>query len=363
MKVIKNFKPNLIQNNPKDGSFTREKLLAIISKKGGVKNFWAIFKKDGCRLQLGINQKEPVSRALKAPGSILVSKRFKALNELCLKLNIALDGEFYMHGQKFNAIFRFFSKHDVTDPTYRKRLEKEFKKDPHAFIKEYDGKTIDFLTTFHEGLKFWMFDGIIIDRPDLIRFEDRMKEIYRRLSEAYDDDENQEAFRYLEMPVIEELESEDHIEDLYLEALTLKFEGLVIVSKDHEYKFGRSSNTIGTIFKLKDDAKEYDGVIIDIEEGTQIKEGVERGVDNLGNSTTSQKKDDREPSGKAKGFVVQFEDKGTFTVGLRGFNDEAKAELLANKDKYIGKHFKYVAMPPVKSFPRHAYFDCWRDEK
>ena len=37
--------------------------------------------------------------------------------------------------------------------------------------------------------------------------------------------------------------------------------------------------------------------------------------------------------------------------------------LLENKYKYIGKHFKYHAMAPVKDFPRHAYFDTWRDEK
>ena len=83
----------------------------------------------------------------------------------------------------------------------------------------------------------------------------------------------------------------------------------------------------------------------------------------LGRSTTSQKKEDRKKNGKAKGFLIKYEGIGSFLVGLRGFNDDAKKELLKNKTKYIGMHFKYKAMKPVKDFPRHAFFDCWRDEK
>ena len=113
---------------------------------------------------------------------------------------------------------------------------------------------------------------------------------------------------------------------------------------------------------MKDDANEYDGVIVDILEGTQIKEGVERSINELGRSTTSKKKDDRESSGMAKGFLIHYEGK-EFTVGLKGFDNEAKKEMLQNKDKYVGRHFKYSAMAPVKDLPRHAYFKCWRDEK
>ena len=74
-------------------------------------------------------------------------------------------------------------------------------------------------------------------------------------------------------------------------------------------------------------------------------------------------KEDRELSGLAKGFLVEFEDKGTFLVGLNGFDNEDKRELLLNKESYIGKHFKYTGMKPVKDFPRHAFFKGWRDGK
>jgi hypothetical protein len=108
---------------------------------------------------------------------------------------------------------------------------------------------------------------------------------------------------------------------------------------------------------------EYDGVVIDILQATSIKDGVERTTNELGRSVTSKKKDDREASGLAKGFVVEYEGLGTFTVGLKGFSNEAKRKLLKNKSQYIGRHLKYKAMAPVLNFPRHAYFDCWRDSK
>lgn len=98
------------------------------------------------------------------------------------------------------------------------------------------------------------------------------------------------------------------------------------------------------------------------------KYGVETTLDNFGFSETSKKKDDRELSGLAKGFLVSFTKEdgtnvGEFIVGLNGFDNSQKRELLENKEQYIGRHFKYTGMKPVLSFPRHAFFKEWRDEK
>lgn len=94
---IVGFKPNLIPNNPKDGSFGKDERNAVIKKNGGIEKYYAIFKKDGCRLHLGLSDKI-LTRALKEPKSVLVRKRFKQLNKLCNELKIVLDGEFYAHG-------------------------------------------------------------------------------------------------------------------------------------------------------------------------------------------------------------------------------------------------------------------------
>jgi hypothetical protein len=358
MEILKNFKPNLIPNNPKDDSFNRE---AIISKNGGHSMYMATLKKDGCRLQL--IEGKVLTRSLKEPKSRLVVSRFQEIAERLAAVNVAVDGEFYKHGLKFNEIFRFFSKEDVTDPKYKVKLEKELAKNPEKFKKDYEGRDIEFLTTFPNDLKIWIFDGIITDAPGLTGYQDRMIELNHRIREAGLIDHI-----HIEMPHYLPLKDESSLEELFNTSLDEGWEGLVLTHRAHEYKYGRNSLSQGTLLKLKNDSLEYDGVVLDVLEATQIKEGVERTTNELGRSVTSKKIGDREKSGMAKAFLVEFSDDngqyiGTFMVGLKGFDNTDKIELLENKDKYIGRHFTYTAMAPVKDFPRHAYFRNWRDNK
>lgn len=358
MDTLKGFKPNLIPNNPKDDSFNRE---AVINKNGGHSMYIATLKKDGCRLQL-IDGKV-LTRSLKEPKSNLVVSRFKEISERLAAVGVAVDGEFYKHGLKFNEIFRFFSKADVTDPAYKKKLEKELAKNPEKFKKDYEGRDIEFLTTFPDDLKIWIFDGIIVDAPGLTRYQDRMIELSHRVRKA-----GLERHIHIEMPTFYDIQNEDTLESLFQDALEDGWEGLVLTHRGHEYKYGRNSLSQGTLLKLKNDALEYDGVVLDVLEATQVKDGVEKSVNELGRSVTSKKVGDRESSGMAKAFLVEFfNDKGDsvgeFSVGLKGFDNTDKTDLLENKSKYIGRHFTYTAMEPVRDFPRHAYFRNWRDDK
>lgn len=354
---MKGFKPNLCPNNPKDGSFDLD---ATILKNGGYDKYLILPKKDGCRMQ--IMDCEIKTRSLKAPSSKLVIERFSEFAALCDSLKIAVDGEFYMHGQKFNSIFRFFSKSDVTTPEYKKELEKAKAKNPEKFANDYDGLEIDFLTTFHDDLKFWLFDGIVLDRPDLQGFEERMNEIKYRLDSVCSS-----FLKHVELPIKFCAENYEDLQLGFEETLKLGFEGLVLIHKDHKYKFGRNSLKEGTLLKMKDDALEYDGYVIDVVEATSVIEGTEKTTNELGRSVTSKKKGDRENSGIAKGFTTAYlDDNGTthyFTVCLKGFDNETRKQMFLEKENYIGKHFKFTAMKPVKDVPRHAYFDCWRDEK
>ena len=353
---MKNYKPNLIPNEPKDGSFTKEDRDTLIKKNGEISNYIITQKKDGCRLALGLEQ-GIVTRSLKAPGSNLVIERFTSLQDICRKFNIILDGEFYSHGMKFNEIFRFFSKSDVTDPEYKIELTNLKEKKPDKFYDKYRGRDIPFLTTFHNDLKFWIFDGIVTDRPDLVGYQDRMREIYSRLNVI-----NLDA-HYCNRSARFNINTIDDLYEFYEEMLDYGWEGIVATHKDHPYKMGRSTLKSGTILKFKDDKEEYDGIVLDVVESTLAKEGSEKTVNELGRSKTSQLKEDRIPSGMAKGFLVDYEDKGVFCVGLNGFDHKERKSVLENKDDYIGRHFKYTGMTPVKDFPRHAYFSEWRDEK
>jgi len=346
------FKPDLIDNFDKKVTENSAEAAADIAVANGIENYMIFFKKDGARLQL--LKQQVLGRSLKLPQSKLIIDRFQPLTDLCAQLNITADGEFYSHEMKFNEIMRFWKCEDVT-------IDKEVVKWTKAKAKGSDlfpGRSVEWLTTFHEDLKFWLFDGLILDRPDMVRFEDRIFEIMRRISQADED-----LKRFITFPQIHHVKNRQELMDLYEYALELGYEGLVLVHKDHQYKFGRNSNNVGTILKMKDDSIEYDGVILDVLEGDMVKDDVERTTNELGRSVTSKKKADRIPSGLAKGFLVQYEEVGTFPVGLSGFDNEAKRELLQNKEKYIGRHFRYKGMPPVKDFPRSVYFESWRDTK
>lgn len=351
--IIENFKPNLIPNNSKSEQTDFDR---IIKKNGGYEQYFALLKQDGCRLEL--LDGEVLSRELKPPGSKLVVDRFKPVSEMFKRLNILVEGEFYMHGLKFNSIFRFFSKSDVTCPNYKLQLQKELDKNPEKFFKQYETSDIDFLTTFHGDLKLHIFDCIILDRPELVGYEERMGVLESRLAHTASPD-----LKYIEVKRRHCIFSSKDLESIYSASLENGYEGLVLVHYKHPYKFGRNTLNQGTLLKMKDDALEYDGVVLDVQEATSVKEGVERTTNNLGYSETSKKKEDRELSGLAKGFLVEFEGKGTFIVGLNGFDNEAKRELLLNKESYIGRHFKYTGMKPVRDFPRHAFFSNWRDPK
>ncbi len=366
MGIPTNYKPNLIANNPKDETkFSKKDREALIIKNGGLKNYIIFPKKDGCRLATGLGHTVK-TRTLKEPGSNLVKTRFSRFNKLCLDLNLVVDGEFYMHGEAFNHINRFFAKSDVTKPEYLKELTTMKENKPEAFYDKFRGKDIPFLTTFHEELKFWAFDFIITDRPDFTGFKERWDEAQSRLYQYFIDSDlsRQYGMESIEMPTsIKGIETFEQLDAVYQEALDNGYEGLILVHIDHIYKYGRSTLKSGTIFKMKEDKEEYDGIVIDVEESTIVKEGVDKTVNELGRSKTSQKKEDRLLSGMAKGFTVNYEGLGTFCVSLNGFDHDARKEILENKEKYIGRHFKYTGMKPVKDFPRHAYFDCWRDEK
>jgi len=350
---ISKFKPDLIPNSPKGGSFD---IYQTIEDNGGYEEYLVSCKKDGCRMQL--IESLIKTRSLKAPKSKLVMERFQPLADLCAELNIAVDGEFYMHGLKFNEIFRFFSNEDVTRQSVVDKLNRMAVAKPKEFTKEHGLHSVEWLTTFHDDLQFWLFDGIVLDRPDLVGFEERINEIMSRLNEN-----GSFIGNMIMLPAFNRVKSKEELDEMYEWALEIGFEGLVLTHKNHQYKYGRNTLKKGTILKMKDDEREYDGVVLDVEESTVVKEGVHKTTNELGRSVTSKRKEDREPSGMAKGFIVQYEDVGTFTVSLQGFDERAKRELLANKHKYIGRHFRYTGMPPIKDFPRSAFFDTWRDSK
>lgn len=358
------FKPNLIPNFS-DGS---ENIESIIKRNGGLIKYSVFRKKDGVRLEIIDGKLLP--RSLKDIRSNDVKSRFKELVDICQLHDIVLEGEFYSHGMSFNEIYRFYSSTNVASDSEKKKLDKYSQQvsidgkwvtvenpkfEETRLYQEYGGRSIDFLTTFQDSLEFWMFDGFIKGKEHL-PFINRMADIYFILNQ-YDIPFFKDIFHSRVM-----FTDKEKLSDIFDSVIEEGYEGLVLVHDFHQYQFGRTTLRRGTLLKMKDDNHTFDGIVLDVLEGTMIKEGVERTVNELGNSRTSGKKEDREPNGKAKGFLCEYNGE-EFVVSLKGFNDADKAELLKNKDKIIGRHFYYTAMEVLKNVPRHARFSGWRDSK
>lgn len=341
------FKPNLVPNN-KEGI----DVVIDIVKKHGIRNYLISKKKDGVRLEAMSVIK---GRSLKIPRSIHVNSRFTIIADIADSLGIILEGEFYSHGMKFNEIQRFFSNTDVESKKEHDKITKLYNNG--LLDKEYPNRSIKWLTTFHESLKFHMFDVYIKGRPNL-GFQKRIK-LATKMLKPY----MTELGYVLVLPKLVKIDTIKKLINYYEKALIDGWEGLILIHKDHIYKFGRSTLNTGTLLKMKDDKGEFDGVVIDIEAGTKIKDGVKRTQNELGRSRTSKCKEDRELSGLASGILTEFNGLGNFIVSLKGFDNSSKKKLLRNKRKYIGRHFIYTASPPTKDFPRHAQFKSWRDDK
>jgi hypothetical protein len=256
----------------------------------------------------------------------------------------------------------FFKSEDVTSEKNVAKYTKLWEKsggDPTKGWK-HPGRTVEWLTTWHPELQFYVFDHIdpdYFDKTKLQRYESLKRMFKTRDIGAVD------AHLIAQFS----LGHIDQVFQAYDQAIINGGEGLVMMKKTSLYKMGRLTLNQAEGFKIKDSNKEFDGQIISVEESTVAREGAEKSINELGRSRTSQLKEDRIPSGMAKGFKVLMDDGNTTTVSLQGYNHADRIDLLENAPNYAGKWIKFTGMAPVKpgGCPRHAHYTKGniRDEK
>ena len=360
MEVYKKFKPNLIPNSDVSEPIDLKSIIG-----DNVSNYIISFKKDGCRVEF-VDGKI-LSRALKPVTSLWVQQRYQKLADKCKEQEVILEGEFYAHGYRFNEIVRYFKTEDVTDPKHVKKLKAL--EANGKLSTEWPGRSIEWLSTYHDELKLHPFDLYIVNQPELsymerlIWFFSHVLETDGVFYEFRDIIEIKNWFNVTKDNV-PDITTWEEVKKLYDQALEEVYEGLVIANSKRTYKFGRSTEKDNHLFKMKEDKNEYDGEILDILEGTTVKEGIARTTNELGRSVTSKLQEDREPSGLAKGILTTYNG-FELTVSLEGFDHDDLREFLDNKQNYIGKWIKYTGMAPTKNCPRHAHFSKgnFRDDK
>jgi len=301
--MLKPFRPMLAPNEKIDISTLKYPLLASY-KLDGIR---CIFK-DGWMY----------SRALKSFPNLQLRRRFEYLAELSREKNIILDGELLAKSLTFNELS------GIT-----RQLDKELPED--LFFYCFDAiKKENFNQPFNERLNNITTDfGICIPYVSIIK----QQLIFHATA----------------------------VDSYYEEALDWGCDGLILRSPEGRYKFGRGTVKEGLIYKMKP-FQTFDAKIIGIIQATEVREGAEKKINELGRSVTSKKKDDRILIEKASAFLVMYEGKELkVTIAM---TDEEKIDVWKNQSKYLGRIIEYKGMlVGAKDLPRHPVYIRMRDDK
>lgn len=152
--------------------------------------------------------------------------------------------------------------------------------------------------------------------------------------------------------------SSDKITELFNKFLDMGYEGAMVRSPSGLYKHGRATVKQRTIFKLKS-WRDYDGVILSVHEGKQLKEDASRGKDEHGRTKRSHKAEDYEPSGSFGYFTIElrdeaFEDGTTVEIGgWKGLTNELRDSIWTNPQDWVGEWCSFQGMAVgIKDKPR-----------
>ena len=275
------------------------------------------YKLDGIRCIFKDGQM--YSRALKQFPNVQLRKRFEHLAKLSKEKNIILDGELLAKSLTFNEL--------------------------SGITRQLDKKLPD-------DLFFYCFDSIKNEEFD-VPFKDRVVNTRKFITQIEE--------QYVSLLSQNLIIDHNDIQKLYEKALEFGCDGLILRDPNGRYKFGRGTVKEGLIYKMKP-FQTFDAKIIGIIQATEVREGAEKKINELGRSVTSKKKDDRILIEKAAAFEVMY--KAKILKVVIAMTDEEKIEVWNNQKKYLGKMIEYKGMlVGAKALPRHPVFIRFRVDK
>jgi DNA ligase-1 len=141
------------------------------------------------------------------------------------------------------------------------------------------------------------------------------------------------------------------------------YEGIMLRDPDGRYKFGRSTGNEGILYKLKR-FEDAEGVIVGFEEKMHNTNAQER--DELGHAKRSSAQDGLVGKGTLGALILKIEGwaSDTLRVGTGvGLNDKLRAEIWANRKKYLGRVVTYkFQRVGSKDKPRIPLFKGFRED-
>ena len=270
-----------------------------------------------------------VSRALKEIPNKQIQLKFGPVREYCLKNGIILDGEFYSQELTFQEITSFVMTEDL---------------ESSKTVKKNGGPV-----ALPSHLKFYVFDSLINCNDCFYERLNHAETICKKFPDLLEYVAHRKCLGVAE------------VEQCFDEAVKQDIEGLILRDPHGRYKYGRGTLKEALIFKVKPFIT-FDAKVTGVVQSTEVREGVEKKVNELGRSVTSKKKDDRVLIEKASAFWVQY--KGKDLKVTLAMTDPEKEEVWKNRLKYVGKTIEYKGMlVGAKDVPRHPTMLRFREDK
>lgn len=276
-------------------------------------------KIDGLRMV--VKDGKLLARSLKPIMNVNLQKRFNFLAEWSQKNNTILDGELYS---------------------------------PSISFPELSGMCRGFENNLIDDLKFYCFDRIISENFDE-PYNKREKGI-QPILDLFNPEFITKVKSYL-------VTNPQEVKDLFEKVIADKFEGLILRSLDGRYKFGRATLKENLMYKCKP-FESFDSQITGVVQSTEVDEGVEKKINELGRSVTSKRVSERHTIEKASAFWVDYEGKPLKVV--LAMLDPEKVAVWINKDSLIGKWIEFKAMKigmKAGGLPRHPIMLRYRTDK
>lgn len=271
-----------------------------------------------------------LSRSLKPIVNKQLKEKFEALRKFSEVNELILDGEIYSPKLTFQQITSYVMTQDLHQPKVG---------------------TSSGYRNIPDHLKFYCFDCLGNNGKDEW-FEIRL-DYAESLISFYQDVAT--VVNHVEV------KSAKDINDLFMQSLERGCEGLILRDPQGKYKFGRGTLKEGIIYKVKPFVT-FDAQITDVVQSTEVREGAEKKINELGRSVTSKKKDDRVLIEKASAFWVLYDGKPLKVV--LAMTDEEKEAVWASRAKQIGKWIEFKGMlVGAKDLPRHPVMLRYREDR
>ena len=363
---LSQWKPNLLPNEPSGTTPDYD------ARCQTIEDWINSIKRDGGRVAL-IRGIPAYSRELKIITSVHIQEMARKFNEASGHIGV-IEAEFYSPEMTFAEVMHFFRAEDVTSEKKVNEYTKLWKKTKEGTVEilkgveypagtltgkdakkaikwRYPGRSVEWLTTWHDSLQFHVFDHYMGNDDKRTKWE-RYQGLVNLFSSA--------DLGKAELIIQNEMTHIDQLYQAHDQASLDEEEGLVLFRKDAVYKCGRYTINEAQAYKVVDGNKEWEGVVTAIEESTVVKDGVAKTVNAFGRSKTSKLAEDREGSGMAKGLEVHMDNGNVLTVSFNGYTHEDRKELFENPEQLLGKRIKFTGKLPVSSradsVPRQCHF-------